>query len=73
MGSSRNTVIVVAAGPSGWEVRHGGQVLYWGPSLDRTVREARRAADLFDGALVVIEGMGDREAPRQKRRGLGLG
>ena len=56
MGSTRITVIFVVAAPSGWEARCRGHVLYWGPSLDRTVREARRLADLYD-AHVVIEGM----------------
>lgn len=56
MGSTRITVIFVVAAPSGWEARCRGHVLYWGPSLDRTIREARRLADLYD-AHVVIEGM----------------
>lgn len=56
MGQSRVTVIFVVAVPSGWEARCRGHVLYWGPSLDRTVREARRLADLYD-AHVVVEGM----------------
>jgi hypothetical protein len=55
MGPSRITVIFVVTAPSGWEARCRGHVLYWGPSLDRTVREARRLADLYD-AHVVIEG-----------------
>ncbi|MDQ1747789.1 MAG: hypothetical protein QOD07_2052 [Frankiaceae bacterium] len=56
MGQSRITVIFVVSAPSGWEARCRGHVLYWGPSLDRTVREARRLADLYD-AHVVVEGM----------------
>jgi len=56
MGQSRVTVIFVVPAPSGWEARCRGHVLYWGPSLDRTVREARRLADLYD-AHVVVEGM----------------
>lgn len=56
MGQSRITVIFVVTVPSGWEARCRGQVLYWGQSLDRTVREARRLADLYD-AHVVVEGM----------------
>jgi len=63
MGSSRRTVIFVVAAPSGWEARHRTQVLYWGPSLDRTVREARRLADLYDDAHVVIEGQLGGPAP----------
>ncbi|MDQ1685741.1 MAG: hypothetical protein QOC82_2478 [Frankiaceae bacterium] len=55
MGPSRITIISVVAAPTGWEARCRGHVLYWGPSLDRTVREARRLADLYD-AHVVIEG-----------------
>ena len=56
MGSTRITVIFVVAAPSGWEARCRGHVLYWGPSLERTVQESRRLADLYD-AHVVIEGM----------------
>jgi len=56
MGPSRVTVIFVVAVPTGWEARYHGEVLYWGTSLDRTVREARRYADLYD-AHVVVEGM----------------
>ena len=56
MGPTRVAVIFVVAVPSGWEARHQGHVLYWGPSLDRTVREARRLADLYD-AHVVVEGL----------------
>jgi hypothetical protein len=57
MGSSGVTVIFVVPAPSGWEARHRSEVLYWGPSLDRTVREARRLADLYENAHVVVEGM----------------
>lgn len=56
MGQSRVTVIFVVSAPSGWEARCRGHVLYWGPSLERTVREARRLADLYD-AHVVVEGL----------------
>lgn len=57
MGQSRVTVIFVVAAPSGsWEARCRGHVLYWGPSLQRTVQEARRLADLYD-AHVVVEGL----------------
>jgi hypothetical protein len=66
MGPSRITVIFVVAVPEGWEARHRGQVLYWGPSLDRTVREARRLADLYDDAHVVVQGQPSVRAPRKR-------
>jgi hypothetical protein len=56
MGPTRIAVIFVVAVPTGWEARYQGQVLYWGPSLDRTVQESRRLADLYD-AHVVVEGL----------------
>jgi hypothetical protein len=65
MGPSRITVIFVVAVPEGWEARYRGQVLYWGPSLDRTVREARRLADLYD-AHVVVEGLLSTAAPSKR-------
>lgn len=65
MGPSRITVIFVVNVPEGWEARYRGQVLYWGQSLDRTVREARRLADLYD-AHVVVEGLLSTTAPAKQ-------
>ena len=66
MGPTRIAVIFVVAVPSGWESRYHGQVLYWGPSLERTVQESRRLADLYD-AHVVIEGLLSTGAGRADR------
>ena len=66
MGPTRIAVIFVVAVPTGWEARYHGQVLYWGPSLDRTVREARQLADLYD-AHVVVEGLLGTRASRAEQ------
>jgi hypothetical protein len=61
-------VVLVAAGPAGWEARHAGQVLYWGPSLVRAVDEARLLAELLEPARVVIEGSGPSAPTSASRR-----
>ncbi len=66
MGPTRIAVIHVVAVPTGWEARYHGQVLYWGPLLDRTVQEARQLADLYD-AHVVVEGLLATGAGRAER------